>query len=124
MPGMISGRLREDFLHDVAVDVGEAKVPTLEAGGELGVIEAELVKDGGVEVVNVDLVLDGIEAEFIGLAVVDSALNSTACHPHRKGVGVVVATVVSTLNHGGAAKFSAEDDEGVIEHAALFEIFD
>ena len=55
MPGMISGRLRENFLHDVAVDVGEAKVPTLEASGEFGVIKAELMEDGGVEVVNCGL---------------------------------------------------------------------
>ena len=48
--------------------VGEAEVAALEAVGELGVVEAEQVQDGGVEVVDVDLVLDGVEAEFVGLA--------------------------------------------------------
>jgi len=36
--------------------------------GELGVVEAEQVEQGGVQVVDVDLVLGGVEAELVGLA--------------------------------------------------------
>lgn len=36
------------------MDVGEAEVPALEAVGELFVVEAEEVEEGGVEVVDVD----------------------------------------------------------------------
>ena len=32
-------------------------------------VEAELVQDGGVEVVDVDSVVDGLEAEVVGFAV-------------------------------------------------------
>ena len=35
---------------------------------ELGVVEAEQVQDRGVEVVDVQAVLDGVEAEFVGRA--------------------------------------------------------
>ncbi len=48
--------------------VGEAEVAALEAEGELLVVEAEQVQDRGVEVVDVDAVFDGAEAELVGLA--------------------------------------------------------
>ena len=51
------------------VHVGEAEVAALEAVGELLVVEAEQVQDGGVQVVDVDLALDDAEAEFVGRAV-------------------------------------------------------
>ena len=50
------------------MDVGEAEVAALEAEGQLLVVEAEQVQDRGVEVVDVDAVFDGAEAEFVGLA--------------------------------------------------------
>jgi hypothetical protein len=34
--------------------------------GEAGVVEAQLMEDGGVEIVNVNLVFDGGKAEVIG----------------------------------------------------------
>ena len=36
----------------MTVDIGEAKVPAAPAEGELLVVDAELVKDGGPEVVD------------------------------------------------------------------------
>ena len=36
--------------------VGQAEIAALEAVGQLGVVEAEQVQDGGVEVVDVDSV--------------------------------------------------------------------
>ena len=52
----------------MAVDVGQAEVAALEAEGEPLVVEAEQVQDRGLQVVDVDLVLDGAEAELVGLA--------------------------------------------------------
>ena len=114
----------QDRFDDVSVDVGEAEIAPLEAGGELGVIESEEVQDGGVEVVNVDFVLDGIEAQFVGFSVVESSFDAAAGEPHGEGVGMVIAPIVTALDHGGAAEFATEDDKGVFEHAALFEILD
>ena len=48
------------------LDAGEAEVEALGAHEELFVIKAELVKDGGVDVVHVGGILHGPEAEFIG----------------------------------------------------------
>ena len=52
-----------------SVDVGQAEVAAGVAVGEGLVVEAEEVEDRGVEVVDVDLVLDGLEAELVGGAV-------------------------------------------------------
>ena len=65
--------LGEEGFDDVAVDVGEAVVAALEAVGESGVVEAEEVEDGGLEVVDVDFVLSDAEAELVGLAVAVAA---------------------------------------------------
>jgi hypothetical protein len=56
------------------VDVGEAKVSALEAVGELFVVEAKEMKEGRVEVVDVDFSIDYAEAKFVALAVDITAL--------------------------------------------------
>jgi hypothetical protein len=39
----------QDFLHDFAVNIGQAEVATEVAGGELQMVDAEQVEDGGME---------------------------------------------------------------------------
>lgn len=106
----------------MAVDVGEAEVTAFVFVGEFLVFDAEEVKGGGVEVVDVEGVFCRGEAKGIGLAVGDSSFNSTTGHEHGSGLSVVVAT--GALGHGSATEFTAPDDEGVVEEAALFQILD
>ena len=49
--------------------VGQAEVAALEAEGEPLVVDAQQVEHRGVQVVDVDHVLDGVVAELVGLAV-------------------------------------------------------
>jgi hypothetical protein len=82
-----------------------------------------------VEVADVEWVFDDVVAEVVGLAVDLRRLWSAATgHPHAEAAWVVIATVVffgeAALAVDGATEFAAPDDEGVIEHAALLEIFD
>jgi hypothetical protein len=58
--------LAYDVMHYVAGDIGEAKIPTAVAVSQLGVIHTEQVEGGGVEIVNVDGLIDGLEAEVVG----------------------------------------------------------
>ena len=83
--------LSQQSVHDVAVDIGEAVVPALEAEGELLVIHAEQVEDGGLEIVDVHLVTGDGEAELVGLAVNGAGLYSSAGHKHGVAVWVVVS---------------------------------
>ena len=69
------------------------------------------------------LVLDDVEAEFVGLAEDDAGLDAAAGEPHREGVDVVVAADgVAVLAHRRAAEFAAPDDQRVVEQAALLEV--
>ncbi len=51
-------QLRKQLLHHLAADVGQPEVAALEAIGQLEMVEAEQVQDRGLQVVDVDSVLD------------------------------------------------------------------
>ena len=70
--------LHEDLVDDFAVDVGEAEIAAGVAVGELFVVEAEEVQHRGVEVVDVDGLVGGLEAEFIRRAVDRAAADAAA----------------------------------------------
>jgi len=116
---------------NVAVHVGKTEVASGVAVGQLFVIKAEEVQDSGVEIVHVHGVLDRLESELVGLAVLQPSFSPAARHPHGEAVVVVVAAhfgvgVVGTgsgeLNGGGAAEFTAPDHKGVFEETSLLEI--
>src|SRR5205814_8009346 len=56
----------DDVAHHFAVHVGQPEVAAAITVGELFVIEAQEIENGGVQVVDVDAVFDGVHAEFIG----------------------------------------------------------
>ncbi len=58
--GAAPGALRQEPLDHLAVNVGEAEAATLEFERQLLVVDAQKVQQGGLEVVDVDLVLAGI----------------------------------------------------------------
>jgi len=53
------------FLHHFTVHVGEAKIPLAGDRSGLVVVKTEQVQNRGVQVVDVDLLLDRPEAEFV-----------------------------------------------------------
>ena len=102
--------------------VGQPEVAALEAVGQPLVVDAEQVQHRGVQVVDVDDVLDGVVAELVGRAVGDAALDAAAGQPDREALDVVVAAVA--LGHRRAAELAAPDDQRVVEHAALLQVLD
>ena len=129
----------------MAVDIGEAEVASLVAVGELAMVNAQQVEDGGVEIVNMDasrgpmifgrlrengsaVGLDNVVAVVIGAAIGDAGFDAAARHPGREATGVMVPPVVLftelTLTVGRAAKFTAPDDKGILQHVPLFEVGD
>ena len=68
-------------LDDLARRVGQAVVAAVVGEGEPGVVEAEQVEDRGVEVVDVDAVDLGAEADGVGRAVDRAPLDAAAGHP-------------------------------------------
>ena len=84
-------------------------------------VETELVQDRGVQVGDVVPMFDGVEAELVGRAVDDAALDAAAGEPGGEAVGVVVAAV-RLLRSGRSAELGAPDDERLVQQAALFQI--
>lgn len=69
---------REDFRDHIAMNVGQAIVATLDAAGELCVLEPHLVQDGRVQVVNWDLPIDDLVPELVRRTVSRSLLHAAA----------------------------------------------
>jgi hypothetical protein len=65
-------------LDDVAVDVGQPEIAALEAVGQPLVVEAQQVQDGGLQVVDVDLVPSDAETQLVGFPVRIAAFDSAA----------------------------------------------
>src|SRR4051794_40740404 len=68
-----TGGSGEQGADDLARDVGQPVVAAAVSVRQALVVEAHEVEYGGVEVVDVDLVLDGVPAELVGGAVDDPA---------------------------------------------------
>src|SRR5207248_2812181 len=70
----------------------------------------------------------GLVAEVVGCAVGVAAFEAAAGDPRGEAVGVVVAAdlvaAVVVLDDGEAAHFAAPVDDGGVEQAAGFEVFD
>ena len=84
-------------------------------------IEAQQVQDRGVDVGDIMSVLDRVEAQFVGGAVDDPALDTPSRHPDRKSIVVMIAAV-GTLDARGSTEFGGENDNRLVKQPALFEI--
>src|SRR4051794_12723636 len=96
--------------------------------GELLVINAQLTKDRGLQIVHRDWILNHIVAQIVRCTIGDSRLDPAPCHPNGKTTRMMIATVTRGCKLSLAifcpAKLTAPDDQGVIEQPALFEIGD
>ena len=89
--------------------------------GEVLVIKTQQVKHGRVPVVDVDRILDGLVAEFVGRAESHSPFHTASRHPKRITLVVVIPTVRS-LPVGSSSKLAGPDHERVVEHAPQFQV--
>jgi len=123
--------LRDDFVDDVAVHVGQAEIAAGVMIRQFFVIESEEPENGRVQIMHVDRILDGLEPELVGGAVHIAAFHATAGHPHRKPVMIMVTAIDFSRVRAGrrqlhrrrASEFAAPDHESVIQEPALLEIF-
>src|SRR5438128_709612 len=106
----------QDWLHHVAEDVRQAIVAAAVAVGKLGVIDAHQVENGGMQIVHMHLVLDGVPAVIVGLAVGHAASDAAAGQPHREAKGMVLAAV-GAFGSRRPAKLAAPDDQRILEQA-------
>ena len=99
-----------------AVHVGQTEIAARVSVSQLGVIHAELIEQRRVQVVNRDAVLHGLEAELVGGAVGEAALEAAACHEHREAVRIVIAAVAA-FGDRRAAEFAAPDHQRFVQQS-------
>src|SRR5437660_220209 len=120
---MIATRSALPSAHDLANRFAVVDVEAFAAGDlQEARVEAEQLQNSGVDVGDVVSVLGGVEAQLVGAAVDDAALDAAAGQLHREAVNVVIAAV-GTLRARRAAELRGEDHERRIEQAAAFEVF-
>src|SRR5436853_5099910 len=78
----------------VSVDIGEAEITPLEAVRQLLMVDAHLVQNGGVEIVNMHRFFHDVIAVVVGLSVGDAFLHPTAGQPHGKATAMMIASVI------------------------------
>src|SRR5205823_4033476 len=121
--------LCQEFLHHFSRHVSQAEVAALEFVSELSVIEAEELQDRGVQVVDVDGILDDVPAEFIGLAEDGAGFDAATGHPDGEGEGVVVAAADAletgaVLAERRAAELGEPKHQRAVEQAAALQILE
>src|SRR4051812_22554782 len=93
--------------------------------GELLMIDPEQVQDRCVQVVYGDRLFTGKVTGLVGSAVGKSSFNSSAGEETGESIGMVVAPErIQTLGRWSAPEFGVPDDERIVEHAALLQVFD
>jgi hypothetical protein len=97
----------EQSSENLSLVEGRSLGPPLVPVDQLGMVDAQGVQDRGVDVMDMEPVFDGMEAEVIGLADDDAFFHAAAGHPHGETIGVVVAAV-AFLGHGCAAELTPQ----------------
>ena len=74
----------------MAANVRQTEVAALELEGELFVVKTKQMKNGGLDVVNWHHVVNGAEAELVGLTDRLPGFDAAAGKPHGEGFDVMV----------------------------------
>jgi len=100
-------------------------IQALEAEGETIVIHTEAVKYRGVQVADVNGVLDDVVGIVVGDSVAHAGFYSAASDPCAEAATVVITSSSNlSLAVDCAPEFATPYDECIFQHAALFEIGD
>lgn len=116
------GSSGQNLFHEVSIDIGESVIAAEVTPGEFFVIEAELMQDRGVQIMQMDFAGDRAEAEVVGLAEGEAGFDAATGEPGAKALGLMLAAVffdgrgaAEVLAPRRAAKLAAPDDERVFE---------
>ena len=107
------------------MNIREAAVHAVVAEGEFLMFNAEQVHHGGVDVIDLGgfAAVLGFVAPFIAETVGDTAADAAAAEPVGEDERIVIPALAA-LRARHAAELRGPENDGVFEHAALFEILD
>src|SRR5580658_286024 len=94
-------------------------------------VDAEQIEYCGVDVVDVNRLFHGLEAEIVGRAVDRATFYGSPGEPHRKSKRIMIAAALhrsahaaANLAHGGAAELRTANHQRIFPETALLEILD
>src|SRR5262245_42185158 len=126
-----AARSSKKVFHNLAMHVREPEVATGVTKGQPLVVEAEQVKDRGVQVVNMHGFFHGLVTELVGGAVDVAAVDAAAREPHREAVRIVVASGrlagvarFGQFDHRRSTEFAAPDHQRFVEKPALLKVLE
>ena len=106
--------LGQHALYYFSVHVCEPEVAALKLKCQLCVIDAQAVKNGGLQIVDIHRILGDVVAVIVRCAIGDAWLDAAAGHPDGKASGVMIAAIIVgsqfALAVHGTAEFPAPDD--------------
>ena len=89
-------------------------------------VDPEEMQDRRLKVPDVHWILDDIVGIVVGATVRHPLLDAGSCKPHGEATWVMVPAVVvpceGSLAIDGAPKFTAPDDQGVLQQTALLQV--
>src|SRR5215467_14378762 len=103
---MLVTTLPHNSSDDLTLDLRQPFATPLVQIRERILIEAELVKDRGVDIAQMMGVLDGSQTDLVRGPRDRAAANAASGHPHAES-GVVVVAALATLCFGRAAELAA-----------------
>ena len=110
----------EDVLNNLAMDIRQTELATLEFVSQPFVIDSQQVHQCGLKVVDMHRVIGHVDPQIIRRTMADARLCSATRHPDGVGIGMVIASppraiVDVTLQERGASKFSAPNHKRVFQ---------
>src|SRR5439155_3011447 len=104
--------------------IGQTPVDAVVAEGELGVVHAQEVQDGGVDVMDGGWVLaiEGFVTPLIALAPGDPGFDAAAAKPVGETIRIMIPAL-ATLGAWHPAELGRPEDEGVGQQATLLQVF-
>ena len=88
--------LGQDIPHHLPVDIGEAEIATGIVEGQLLMVEAEAVQDGGLKVMHMDWVLDHVESQVVGGPMTHAGPDAATGHPNTVSLRVMISPLAPT----------------------------
>src|SRR5687767_5547855 len=117
----------ENSFDNFSVNIGQSKIASIEAVGQLFVIETEQMKKGGMKIMHVDFVFRRGGAEFIGCTINGSAFDPTPSQESGERFIVVITprvVIAVSIPDRLPPKFATPDNQGAVEQPALLQVGD
>lgn len=113
----------QDFLDDATMNVSQAIIAAGVMKRQPFMVETQLMQDGRMQVMYMNLVVDGSESKLVRLPVRHSALDSGPREPHGEAVMIVVAAV-AIFRSRSSSELTSPHDQRIFQQATLLEIIE